>query len=291
MGASSEPPISSTPAAPLAPSLSGLGPLVLARRLRRHRYLLRQLVRKNVATLYQGSIAGVAWIILRPLLTLAIFGFCFGVVYRSRFFHREGSGKLEFAMALFLGLTLFSVLSEMVSSAPSLIASNGNLVKRVVFPLDVLVVAQLGSTLVQMAMSAAVFMTVRLFMEPPLGAAAISVPLIVLPFLLLTLGMAWFLASLGVFVRDIQQVVPLIVTALMFISPLFYPASAVPDALRSTLYLNPVTFPVESARNALFLNEWPDLWGWSIYTAIAVVVMWLGWVWFEKTKKGFADVL
>jgi lipopolysaccharide transport system permease protein len=108
---------------------------------------------------------------------------------------------------------------------------------------------------------------------------------------MLTLGLAWFLASLGVFVRDLQQVVPLAITGLMFLSPLFYPVSAVPPALRPTIYLNPLTFIVENARNALFRNEWPSVPGLLVYFLVGAIVMWLGWAWFEKTKKGFADVL
>ena len=116
-------------------------------------------------------------------------------------------------------------------------------------------------------------------------------PILILPYLMLTLGVAWFLASLGVFVRDLQQVVLLAITGLMFLSPLFYPVSAVPPSLWSTIYLNPLTFIVESARNALFRNEWPDPIGLLVYFIVAAFVMWLGWAWFEKTKKGFADVL
>ena len=276
----------------LVPSLAGLGPTVLFRRLSSHRFLLRQLVRKTVATTYQGSMMGVAWIVIRPLLTLAIYGFCFGVVFQGRFFRQAGGGgSLEFAMVLFVGLTIFSLLSEMLAVAPSLVAGNANFVKRVVFPLDLLVPAQLGSALVQMTMSAAVFLAVRAFLDPPLGWAALSVPILIGPYVMLTLGLAWFLASLGVFVRDLQQVMPLVITGLMFLSPLFYPVSAVPPFLRSTIYLNPLTFVLESARNALFRNEWPDPIGLLVYFVVGVFVMWLGWAWFEKTKKGFADVL
>jgi lipopolysaccharide transport system permease protein len=275
----------------LLPSLTGLSPASLVRRLLSHRYLLRQLVRKNVSTVYQGSMMGVAWIVVRPLLTLAIFGFCFGVVYRGRFFVERHGSPIEFALVLFVGLTIFSVLAEMLATAPGVVAGNSNFVKRVVFPLDLLVPAQLGSSLVQMAMSALVFLAVRIFLDPPLGWAALSVPLLVLPFLMLTLGIAWFLASLGVFVRDLQQVVPLGITGLMFLSPLFYPVAAVPPILRSTIYLNPITFVVESARNALFLNQWPDPLFFVGYFVVATAVMWLGWAWFEKTRKGFADVL
>lgn len=272
-------------------SLVGLGPLTLVRRLLGRRYLLRQLVRKNVASLYQGSVVGVAWILLRPLLMLAIYGFCFGVVFQGRFFRETHGSPLEFAMVLFVGLTIFTVLAEMLAVAPSLVTGNANFVKRVVFPLDLLVAAQLGAALVQMTMSAAVFLAVRVFLDPALGWAALSVPLLILPYLMLTLGLAWFVASLGVFVRDLQQVVPLAITGLMFLSPLFYPVSAVPPFLRSTIYLNPVTFIVESARNALFRNEWPNPIGWLLYGVLSAFVMWLGWAWFEKTKKGFADVL
>jgi lipopolysaccharide transport system permease protein len=275
----------------LLPSLIGLGPMVLVRRLSSHRFLLRQLVRKGVVTTYQGSMIGVAWIVVRPLLTLAIYGFCFGVVFQGRFFRQTNGGPFEFAMVLFIGLTIFSVLSEMLSVAPSLVAGNANFVKRVVFPLDLLVPAQLGSALAQMTMSAAVFLAVRVFLDPPLGWAALSVPIVLLPYLMLTLGLSWFLASLGVFVRDLQQVVPLAITGLMFLSPLFYPVSALPPVLQSLVYLNPLTFIVESARNALFRNEWPDPIGLVVYFVFAGFAMWLGWAWFEKTKKGFADVL
>ena len=151
--------------------------------------------------------------------------------------------------------------------------------------------AQLGASLAQLGMSGVAFVLVRAFMDPPLGLAALSVPILLIPYIALVLGLAWFLASLGVFLRDIQQLVPLAITGLMFLSPLFYPVSAVPASLRSTIYLNPLTFVVESARNALFLNQWPDWRGFLVYTAASFVVMWLGWAWFEKTKKGFADVL
>jgi homopolymeric O-antigen transport system permease protein len=275
----------------LVPSLTGLGPTVLARRLSSHHFLLRQLVRKSVVTTYQGSMIGVGWIVVRPLLTLAIYGFCFGVVFQGRFFRQAGGGSLEFAMVLFVGLTIFSLLSEMLTVAPSLVAGNANFVKRVVFPLDLLVPAQLGSALVQMAMSAAVFLAVRAFLAPPLGWAAWSVPILIVPYVMLTLGLAWFLASLGVFLRDLQQVMPLVITGVMFLSPLFYPVSAVPPFLRSTIYLNPLTFILESTRNALFRNEWPDPIGLLVYFVVGAFVMWLGWAWFEKTKKGFADVL
>jgi len=275
----------------ILPSLAGLGPGALVRRLLRHRYLLRQLIRKNVSTVYQGSMLGVSWIVVRPLLQLVIFGFCFGVVYQGRFFPQRHANPLEFALVLFVGLAIFSLVAEMLSVAPGLIAGNANFVKKVVFPLDLLVPAQLGSSVIQLAMSATVFLLVRVFLDPPLGWAALSVPILILPLMMLTLGVAWFLASLGVFVRDLQQIVPLGITGLMFLSPLFYPVSAVPPLLRSTIYLNPLTFIVESARNALFIGTWPNPLGLAAYFAVAGLAMWCGWVWFEKTRKGFADVL
>jgi lipopolysaccharide transport system permease protein len=275
----------------IASLLTEVSPLILARHLRTHRYLLRQLVRKNVASAYQGSMGGVAWILIRPLLMLSIFTFVFGGVYRARFFQGSGGASFEFGLILFVGLTVFNVLAETLTNAAGVIVGNANFVKKVVFPLDVLVVAQLGSSLVQMGMSTLVIVIARLFFQPAVGAAALSIPLVLLPFLMLTLGISWFLASLGVFIRDLQQVLPLIVTMLMFLSPLFYPVSAVPAVLRPTLRLNPLTFPVESVRNALFLNLWPDAKELIAYFVLSTLLMWLGWVWFEKTRKGFADVL
>jgi lipopolysaccharide transport system permease protein len=229
--------------------------------------------------------------LIRPLLMLAIFTFVFGGVYRSRFFQGTAGASAEFGLILFVGLTIFNVLAETVTNATSLIVGNANFVKKVVFPLDVLVVAQLASSLVQMGTSVLVIVIARLFFQPGVGPAALSIPFVLVPFLMLTLGISWFLASLGVFIRDLQQVLPLIVTMLMFLSPLFYPVSAVPSVLRPTIRLNPLTFPVESARNALFLNQWPDAKGLIVYFLFSTILMWLGWVWFEKTKKGFADVL
>ncbi|NWA26170.1 ABC transporter permease [Pseudomonas gingeri] len=252
--------------------------------------LIRALILREITGRYKGSIFGLFWSFITPLFMLLVYTFFFSVVFKARWSGGSDS-KSEFALVLFAGLLLFNLFSECVNRAPGLILSNPNYVKKIVFPLEILPVVSLGAALFHSAISLMVWLLfyIVLFGIPPV--TALSLPLIVLPLTLLILGISWFLAALSVYLRDISQLIGILTTALLFMSPIFYPVSALPDSYHIFLKSNPLTFPVEMARDVLFWGSWPHWKGLAIYYIVTSLVAWLGFIWFQKTRKGFADVI
>lgn len=199
--------------------------------------------------------------------------------------------RFAFALSLFSGLILFNLFSECLSRAPGLILANVSYVKKIIFPLEILPWVTLGSALFHAGISFLVLLVFLLVIDHPMDWVLLYLPVIVLPLLLLIMGLSWLLASIGVFVRDIGQFIGLILTMLLFMSPIFYPASALPESVRDYLFLNPLTFIIEQARAVILYGELPNWIGLSIYYVIALLIAWIGLTWFEKTRKGFADVL
>ena len=233
---------------------------------------------------------GLAWSFFNPLLMLAVYTFVFSVVFKARW-NPASDSKMEFALVLFAGLLVFNVFSECLNRSPSLILSNANYVKKVVFPLEILPLVALGSALFHMAISFAVWLLFYLvvFGLPP--PTLLLFPLVLMPLLLLTLGLSWLFASLGVYLRDIAQVVGPVTTTLMFLSPIFYSLSSLPESYRPLLSLNPVGLAIEQARNVLMFGKAPQWEVFALYLAATALVAWLGFAWFQKTRRGFADVL
>jgi lipopolysaccharide transport system permease protein len=279
-----------------------LRPLAAHVPLAGHWPLIQQLVKREVLGRYRGAALGALWSLLTPLLMLAIYTFVFGAVFKAKWTPPAGTGgatavdaaagsTAEFAIILFIGLIVFGIFAEVVTRAPGLVLSNISYVKKIVFPLETLVPVALGAALFHAALSLVVlfaFMLVQFGSVPP---TALWLPVVLAPFVVLTLGLGWFLASLGVYMRDIAQVLPPAVNALMFLSPIFFPSSSLPPGIRNWLFLNPVALPIEQARNVLFWRRAPDLWALTVYMAVALAVAMLGYQWFQKTRKGFADVL
>jgi len=257
-----------------------------------HRSLIGQMVRREVVGQYRGSILGLLWSFLNPLFMLAIYTFVFSVVFKARW-NVEGSVNApNFAIILFSGLIIHGLLGEMLKRAPSLILSNVNYVKKVVFPLEVLPIVALGAALFHAFISVIVLLVAQIFLSgslPPL--TSLWLPVVIAPFLLLLLGLTWWLASLGVYLRDINQILAPIITALLFISPIFFPVSALPEPLRPYLFLNPITLIVEQTREVLIFGNMPDFKALAIYSFVAITFAVIGFFWFQKTRKGFADVL
>jgi lipopolysaccharide transport system permease protein len=251
-----------------------------------------QLVRREVLARYRGSVFGVLWSFLTPLLLLAIYTFVFGVVFQARWPGLRTEGGLgEFALVLFCGLIVLNLFAECVSRAPGLVVGSPTYVKRVVFPLEVLPVVTLGSALVTAGASLAVLLAVRVAVEGALPWTVLLAPLVLAPVLLLTLGAAWFLASLGVFVRDVNYLVLLLVQVLVFVTPIFYPLEAVPEGLRPVLALNPLHPVVDDLRRVVLwgrLPDWPRL---ALSFAVGGAATMLGHAWFMRTRRAFADVI
>lgn len=256
----------------------------------RNRSLIRASVRREIFGRYRGSVLGILWSFFNPFLMLCIYTFVFGSVLKSRWSAGSDS-KVEFGLALFAGLVTFNLFAEAINRAPILIVSNSNYVKRVVFPLEILPWVTLGSGLFHMLISVVIWLVVYVafFGAPPI--TVLYLPLVLLPLCLFILGLSWILASLGVFLRDVSQFIGIATAAMMFLSPVFYPASALPEGYRFLLYLNPLTPAIEYSRDVLYWGKEPDFTLLVVYLLGAALVAWLGFSWFQKTRKGFADVL
>jgi lipopolysaccharide transport system permease protein len=259
-----------------------------------YRVLIKHMVLREVASRYKGSLLGLLWSVINPILMLSVYTFFFSVVFQSRWsgLSNMGSGsKFEFAIVLYAGLLVFNFFSECISRAPSLILSNTNYVKKVVFPLEILPWVSLGSALFHLLIGFIVILVFIALAGMPLHLSALLFPFVLLPLVPMIMGLSWLLSSLGVFFRDVGQIIGMVLTALMFLSPIFYPTSALPDSLQSLLYWNPLTFVIEQSRNVLIWGALPDLSGFVIYSSIALSFAWLGLLVFKAMRSGFADVL
>lgn len=269
-----------------------LNPVALARSLWAHRQLIAQFAKRDVLIRYRGSYLGLAWSFLTPLFMLAVFTFVFSVVFQARWGEGQAQGnRLEFALILFSGLIIFNVFAECVTRAPGLILANANYVKKMVFPLEVFPVAVLGSALIHAAVSLLVLLVGLLLLLGVLHWTVVFVPLILIPLSLVCLGFGWFLASLGVYVRDMGQIVGVLVQALMFLSPIFYPVSAIPQWLRPVYWVNPLTVVIENMRAVILWGELPQWQPVGAVTAVTLGIALLGYAWFQRTRGGFADVV
>ncbi|MCK9172752.1 MAG: ABC transporter permease [Desulfuromonas thiophila] len=257
----------------------------------RHRQLVFSLVRQEVLVRYRGSILGLLWSFFNPVFMLLVYTFVFSVVFQARWDQSAGGSKAEFALVLFAGLLLFNLLAECFTRAPSLILQNPSYVKRVVFPLEILPLVTFGSAVFHTSISLLVLLVFSCFVFGLPPVTALLFPLLLLPLSAIALAGGWLLSSLGVYLRDVAQVVSLLVTAWMFLTPIFYPVSIIPAEYQLWMQINPLSFLVDQARNLLLFGRSLD---WSSYfwlTLASYVVAWLAFVWFQKTRRGFADVL
>lgn len=256
-----------------------------------NRPLIYQLTRREIVTRYRGSLLGMVWSLIQPLLMLAIYSFVFGYVMKSRWPVPGGDQPGMFPIILFSGLVLHGLLAECLARAPHLIVSQPNFVKKVVFPLEVLPAVMVASSLFHFLIGMVVLLGAAFWVLGAIPVTALLIPLVVAPLLLVCLGLGWGLAALGVYVRDIGQIIGLVITMLLFFGPILYPLSVLPEWLQPIILLNPLTFPVEAMRALLIAGEIPSITLWGGYTAVSVLVAFVGLCFFEKTRRGFADVL
>lgn len=259
----------------------------------RHKQLIFQMTQREVVGRYKGSAMGLTWSFLNPVLMLFVYTFVFSVVFKARWgaMGAVEENRTNFAVILFAGMIVHSLFAEVVNRAPSLILGNVNYVKKVIFPLEVLPVISMAAALFHAMVSTAVLLVVYFILNGHVQWTLVYFPLILLPLIILTLGFAWVLASLGVFLRDVGQVVTVFTTVLMFLSPVFFPVSALPDRIQPLMMLNPLTLIIEQTRAALIFGQQPNWLALMAYVAIAIVFSSIGYAWFQKTRRGFADVL
>ena len=233
---------------------------------------------------------GLLWSFFNPVLMLAVYTFVFSIVFKARWAGGSDS-KTEFALVLFAGLMVFNLFSECVNRAPGLVLGNVNYVKKVVFPLEILPVVALGSAGFHLLISLFVWLIFYLIFFGVPQATIVLLPVILLPLVLMTLGLSWLLASLGVYLRDVSQIIGVVTTVLMFLSPIFYPIVALPEEYRPFMQISPLTLVVEQTRDVMIWGKNLDWSAWAFYLLISSMIAWLGFAWFQKTRKGFADVL
>jgi len=256
----------------------------------RYRGLVWDLVKRDFLGRYKGSIMGVAWSLFNPLVMLAIYTLVFTVAFKSRWGEGEES-KVSFAIVLFAGLIVHGFFAECLNRAPSLIIGHANYVKKVVFPLEVLPWMALCSALLHFAVSLGVLLLFCILAGMPVRPGVLLVPVVILPLILVTLGLSWLLASLGVYLRDLSQGMGIVTTVALFLAPVFYPIEVLPAAYRSLLAWNPITIPIVQMRDLILWGK-PLDWGlWATSLALAAVVCYAGYWWFQKSRRGFADVL
>jgi lipopolysaccharide transport system permease protein len=257
----------------------------------RNRQLIVQMTKREVIGRYRGSVLGLAWSFFNPLLMLSVYTFVFSVVFKARWGVNGGEDRASFAIFLFVGMIVHGLFAECVNRAPGLILSNVNYVKKVIFPLEILPAVAMGSALFHAGISLVVLLAVRLVINQQLAWTAIFAPVIFLPLCLITMGAAWFLSAIGVYLRDVNQTIGIFTTVLLFLSPVFYPVTALPAEYQRWLRMNPLTFIIEECRAVLVQARLPDWGNWIGFFMIGIAGAWMGFWWFQKSRKGFADVL
>lgn len=257
----------------------------------RNRYLLKQLTLRNIQTRYRGSFMGLLWLIITPLIMLTVYTFIFSVVFQVRWGTDFADSTIAFALILYCGLTVFNIFSESINSSVDVIIANANYVKKVIFPLEILPVSMvLTACCLGMISIMILLVGVGIFLNN-FSILIFLFPLIFLPLLLLCSGIAFFVASLGVFIRDLRHIVGLAIQILFFMTPIFYNIEMVPENLRNILLINPLSHIVSFARNILIYNNPPN---WILYSFVSILSLFIfqfGYAWFMKTKRGFADVI
>ena len=257
----------------------------------RNRQLVSQLAKREVIGRYRGSIMGLGWSFLNPILMLGVYTIFFTVVFKARWGRSSDQSHADYAIVLFVGLIVHGLFAECLNRAPGLIVQNVNYVKKVVFPLEVLPWVTIISALLHAGISLIVLLFAQILLNQSVSWTLIFLPLIIIPFVLVILGLVWFLAAFGVYVRDIAHVTGMLTSVLLFMSPVFYPISSLPVRLQPWIMLNPLTFVIEQSRNVLIYAQQPNWRNLGIYSTIGLGVAWVGFWWFQKARKGFADVL
>jgi lipopolysaccharide transport system permease protein len=258
----------------------------------RNKQIISQMTRREVSGRYKGSAFGLLWSLFNPILMLVVYTFVFSEIFKARWGGAGGDdSKTQFAVVLFVGIIVLNLFCDVINRAPSLIVANANFVKKVIFPVEILSIVTVFAALFNSLINVGVLLVALLAFNGYVPWTAAFVPLVMLPLVILILGLSWFLASLGVFIRDVGQTVTIVTTVLMFLSPVFYPLDAVPERFRHFILLNPLTFIIEQCRAVLIWGELPDWKGLLLYFVASTAVAYIGYVWFQKTRKGFADVL
>lgn len=253
-------------------------------------YLLRQLIKKDIEEKYKGSILGMLWSIIVPILMLCIYTFIFSEVFQAKW-DIDTTNKYQFALVLFCGLSAFNLVSEVMNRSTTLIASNVNYVKKVIFPLELFPVVITFSALFNCVISYLILIVAIYILNGMISPTLFLIIPAFIPLIILTIGLGLFISALSVYLKDVSNAIAVIVTMLMYLSPVFFPLSSVPDDFRGMCEVNPMTYIIENFRNVVLYGEKLNLKFFVISSLFAVVIYAIGYLTFMRTKEGFADVL
>lgn len=254
-----------------------------------NRDLFFQLVKRDILAKYRGSLMGVVWLLLSPLLMLSLYTIVFGVFMNVHWPNVDNN--LMYSLIIYIGLIILNFFSECISRSPTLITSNPNFVKKVMFPLEIYPWVIVCSALFHTLINSIILSLFCLLLLGKIYLTIFFLPILFIPLIFITLGISWFLCSTGVFVKDTSHIMVFIMQIIMYLSPVFYSISTLPQKYQKILLINPLTFIIEQARSSILFGKPPHWSGFFIYCIVSLGIAWLGFVWFQKTKRGFADVL
>lgn len=253
-------------------------------------YLLKQLVKKDIQQKYQGSVLGVLWSFIVPILMLVIYTFIFSEVFQAKW-DIDTTDKYQFALVLFCGLSAFNLVGEVMNRSTVLIASNTNYVKKVIFPLEMFPVVITLSSLFTCVISFIILIVAKLVLYHNVSGTLYMAFLMFVPLIILSVGLSLFISAVSVYLKDVGNAISVIVTVLMYLSPVFFPLSAVPENFRGICEVNPMTYIIENFRNVVLYGNSINWRFYGISCVVALAVYWIGKIIFMRAKEGFADVL
>lgn len=252
--------------------------------------LVFQLTKRNIEARFKGAALGFLWSFFTPILMLVVYTFVFGVILDIRWINQEG-GNLEFATILFSGLIVHTYFSDCIQASTELIVSNRQYVKKVVFPLESLPWVAVFTALFQLTISILVLIFYLLLVQQSLSWTILLLPIIIFPLMIMALGFSWLISAVTVYVRDLRQIIGPLTLILLFVSPIFYPASSLPSNFRFLIYMNPISWVVDESRNLILWGTLPNFGGVLIYYGVSLVMAWFGLLCFQKLRSGFSDVI
>ncbi|GHW66689.1 ABC transporter permease [Vibrio cholerae] len=256
-----------------------------------NRSLIYQLSKREILSRYKGTSFGIAWSIFTPLLMLVLYTFVFSFVFKARWGESNELPREIYALVLYTGMITHALFCDCLVRSSTLMHANVSYVKKVVFPLEVLNWVVLFSSIFQTFIGFTLLVLAVIFITGSISIYVLFIPLILLPLCMLIMGVSWFVASMGVYFRDLAQLTTIASTVLMFASPIFYPTSMLPESIRVYIYLNPLTYFIEAFRSVLIWKTAPSFESIIIVYLISFVVAFLGFKFFQRTRKGFSDVL
>ncbi len=249
------------------------------------------LARRQVTSRYKGSAMGVTWSIVQPIIMLSIYTFVFSTIFKSRWLGQEETGSLGYALNLFAGLALFNVVAEVMGSSTSLITSNKNYVTKIVFPLYILPVSQAFSAMINSIPSISILLIFSGIVNGFISINSLWMMVIMVELLLILLAVSWTISSLSVYLRDLEQLIPPLISILMFMSAIFYPVKSLPDLAQFLVWINPLALLIEQTRIVIVLNQTPNVYILIITGIVALISAELTYRFFQKLSRGFSDVI